>query len=82
MWGSLTKRLSAVGAAHPWTVLRARELLAWIDDGRYDKVLGTDHGAALPTAGAAFCSGCGANLGEGAVFCPGCGTKLRLAAPA
>lgn len=77
----IARRLSAMGTAHPWTVLRARELLAWIDDGSYDKVLAADHGAALPTAGAAFCSGCGAKLGDGDVFCAGCGAKLRLAAP-
>jgi Zn-dependent protease with chaperone function len=78
----IARRLSAMGASHPWTVLRARELLGWIDDGSYDKVLRADHGAALPTAGAAFCSGCGAKLGGGDLFCPGCGTKLRLAVPA
>jgi len=78
----IARRLSAMGASHPWTVLRARELLGWIDNGSYDKVLAADHGAALPTAGAAFCSGCGAKLGGDDVFCPGCGTKLRLAAPA
>ena len=78
----IARRLSAMGTTHPWTVLRARELLAWIDDGSYDKLLTADHGAALPTTGAAFCSGCGAKLGDGVVFCPGCGVKLRLAAPA
>jgi Zn-dependent protease with chaperone function len=78
----IARRLAAMGTTHPWTVLRARELLGWIDAGDYDKVLAADHGAALPTAGAAFCSGCGARLQAGDVFCSGCGTRLRLAASA
>lgn len=78
----IARRLSAMGTTHPWTVLRARELLGWIDEGHYDKLLATDHGAALPTAGAAFCTGCGGKLNAGDVFCAGCGARLRLAVPA
>lgn len=78
--GWIAKRLAAMGASHPWTVHRARELLNWIDDGSYDRVLSVDHGAALPTAGAPFCTGCGARLESDDVFCSGCGTRLRVLA--
>jgi Zn-dependent protease with chaperone function len=78
----IARRLAAMGSTHPWTVLRARELLEWIDHGDFDRVVAADHGAALPSAGAAFCTGCGAKLNLSDAFCSGCGAKLRLAAPA
>jgi len=35
----LAKWLSTMGATHPWTVMRAKELLRWVDSGEYERVL-------------------------------------------
>lgn len=71
----IAKILSGMGQSHPWTVMRASELLRWIDSAAYEKVL------AQPTAGAAaeaapprkFCTNCGSPLAG--AFCSGCGTR-------
>ena len=78
--GWLARRLAAVGQTHPWTVVRAQQCLAWLDDGSYERVLATDHEGARPALGAAFCVNCGARLGGADVFCSGCGLRLRAAA--
>lgn len=36
----IIKTISIADDTHPWTVLRASELLRWIDAGEYDKLLG------------------------------------------
>lgn len=33
------KLLSIVGDSHPWTVMRAAELLKWVESGEYDRIL-------------------------------------------
>lgn len=76
----IARRLSAMDQSHPWTVLRAQQCLQWIDAGDYERLLATDHQGPRPMLGAAFCTACGAKLGEAAQFCSGCG--LRLRAPA
>jgi Zn-dependent protease with chaperone function len=35
---TLAKFFSTMGATHPWTVMRAQELLHWVDDGSYERV--------------------------------------------
>ncbi len=35
----VAKYLSIYGANHPWTVMRAKEILTWIEEGGYDTVL-------------------------------------------
>ena len=35
------KILSIADESHPWTVMRSSELLNWIDEGHYDKLLNT-----------------------------------------
>jgi len=35
----LKKWLSTMGATHPWTVMRAKQLLQWVESGSYDQVL-------------------------------------------
>jgi Zn-dependent protease with chaperone function len=72
----LAKWLSTMGTTHPWTVLRAKELLAWIDAGDYQRVLDNPRIGAvqLPPGVSAFCSRCGRGLKSDDAFCPGCGT--------
>jgi len=70
----LLKIVSGMGQTHPWTVLRASELLRWIDSTAYEKLL------ADPTAGRGleaprtFCTKCGTQV-RGA-FCTNCGARV------
>ena len=74
----LAKWLSTIGEAHPWTVMRAQQLLQWVDSGEYEAVLRAPAAApkALPGGPARFCIQCGRPLQGGESFCPGCGRQL------
>jgi peptidase M48-like protein/zinc ribbon protein len=74
----LAKWLSSIGETHPWTVLRAKQFLAWTDSGEYQKVLTTQHDLPppLPVAAARYCTQCGNPLKGEEAFCPGCGSRL------
>lgn len=71
----IARRLSSMDKTHPWTVMRAHELLTWIDVGAYRAVLDGDHTAVLPNA-VSFCGECGLVIQSGDVFCSGCGARL------
>ena len=75
----IARRLAAMGESHPWAVLRAKQLLAWMDTGDYESVLRLDHRGPQPMLGAAFCARCGSALNSGALFCVGCGMRLQAA---
>ena len=45
------KWLSTAGQTHPWTVLRAKECLEWVDDGGYERVLAKPAEVPLRAAG-------------------------------
>ncbi len=62
------KGLSIMGTTHPWTVMRARELLTWIDSGDYER--------ALTVEGPRFCTHCGLPVKAAAVFCSECGKRM------
>ncbi len=70
----VAKILSGLGQSHPWTVMRASELLRWVDSTSYEKLL------ADPTSGRAlepprkFCTNCGSPTTG--VFCSKCGTRI------
>jgi Zn-dependent protease with chaperone function len=70
----MAKILSGMGQSHPWTVMRASELLRWVDSAVYEKLLADpkDAGAA-ETVARAFCTNCGAAV-SGA-FCSACGHR-------
>ena len=77
----LVRALSAMERTHPWTVMRAKELLCWIDGGDYGRLLSAPHRAAATAASAPlpsvsrFCVRCGHSLGGGE-FCTACGAKI------
>lgn len=60
-----------------WAVARAHELLCWVDDGHYKRVL--DRETKAPDAPAApsarFCTACGSPMPEGGRFCTACGQE-------
>jgi Zn-dependent protease with chaperone function len=73
------KFFSTLDESHPWSVIRAAELLAWQESGAYDAVV---HRA---TAGGqdtklvrdfVFCSECGYRMDGGESYCPSCGKKV------
>jgi Zn-dependent protease with chaperone function len=70
----MAKILSGIGQSHPWTVMRASELLRWVDSTRYEKLLADPKDAgALEVVAKAFCTNCGAAV-SGA-FCSACGHR-------
>ncbi len=74
----VAKWLSTMGTTHPWTVLRANQLLRWVDDGGFQHTLEKPREALhkLPEGVRGFCTQCGyAHRGD-ETFCPGCGRPL------
>ena len=55
---------------HPWAVLRASELLKWVDSGKYQEILDKD------TSKSIFCFKCHSELQIDEVFCGHCGDRI------
>jgi Zn-dependent protease with chaperone function len=77
----IAKFLSGVGQTHPWTVMRAHELLAWVDTGDFDRILADPAGAAALPPPPRFCTSCGNVVPAQAQFCTGCGTRVAALPP-
>ena len=69
----VAKILSGMGQSHPWTVMRASELLRWIDSTTYEKLLADPRSGAPVEASRKFCTNCGSPTTG--VFCSKCGTR-------
>lgn len=71
----LAKWLSVMGATHPWTVMRAKQLLEWVDSGGYEQVLRAPQATPrqLPPGVSGFCDRCGWARHGRETFCSGCG---------
>ena len=78
MADKIAKQISISGSDHPWTVMRAREILTWIEGGGYQKILDMPHEVPVPPAAAVrrFCDQCGAETCVGDAFCRSCGHAL------
>ncbi len=72
----IAKFLSGVGQTHPWTVMRAHELLRWVDAGDYDRILRDPKGPEGSSGASKFCTNCGAALSGTGAFCTHCGSKV------
>lgn len=74
----LAKYLSIMAADHPWTVVRAKQLLEWIDSGTYEQILKAPQAVsvALPPGVKGYCTQCGFPFRPVDAFCPGCGRAL------
>lgn len=70
----MAKILSNMGESHPWTVMRASELLRWVDSNAYESLLAAPVPADAPAAPSLFCTSCGARVGG--AFCSSCGARL------
>lgn len=62
------KNLTIAGSTHPWTVLRAAELLTWYESGEYQDILNANKSSE--------CSACHMQIPTGAKKCPYCGNEV------
>lgn len=65
---TIIRNISILDDSHPWTVLRAAELIKWVESGEYDRILNK-------TAGM-FCPGCSNQIEIGVKKCPICGFEF------
>ena len=65
---NVIKTITIAGSTHPWTVLRAAELLAWYDSGEYQKILDSTE--------TYKCGECGMQIPSDAKKCPYCGNEI------
>ena len=66
---NMIKSVSIASSSHPWNVLRAAELMKWVESGEYQQVL---EGHQVK-----HCSNplCGEEIAESTEVCPYCGSK-------
>ena len=79
--GSIIKTFSNMTQDHPWAVLRASEILKWVDSGNYKRVLdraSKNNIVAEANGKIAFCINCGTKVFSNEDFCPNCGTRKQL----
>lgn len=62
---TVVRNLTILGAEHSWTVVRAAELIKWVESGGYDKI--------LKETKVKICARDGSRLPIDAIFCPYCG---------
>lgn len=62
------KLMDIIDEDHPWTVLRAAELVKWVESGEYEKILTASEGKTCPT--------CGMAVESTAESCPRCGQRF------
>jgi len=68
------KTLLIIGSTHPWTVMRASEILHWVESGEYNEVIEKHTGSQLEID--LKCHKCGTTLMGDENFCGMCGSKL------
>lgn len=77
----IAKVWSVMDLTHPWSVLRAAELLRWIEGGEYRQVIDRqtrDRVYKRINNDKSYCRTCGFQLNDAnAKFCPSCGKRLR-----
>jgi hypothetical protein len=60
--------------SHPWTVMRAAELLKWFESGEYQKIIDKHTGDIESLE--LTCLKCGLKLSGTETFCGNCGAKI------
>jgi len=64
---------------HPWTVMRASELIKWTESGEYQQVLERETRGKVTRkveSGVLFCRNCEYRLDGSETYCPSCGKQL------
>lgn len=64
----IIRNISILDDTHPWTVMRAYELIKWVENGDYEKVLNGNTGKICPM--------CKKAVDPGLDVCPVCGFRL------
>ncbi len=64
---TIIKNISILDDSHPWTVMRAAELIKWVQSGEYEKILNQ-----VPVK---KCPVCGAEIDAALLTCPRCGNN-------
>lgn len=62
------KTISIMDSSHPWTVLRAAELILWVESGGYQKT--------LDSVNVVTCNICNSQIPAGTTKCPCCGGEV------
>ena len=65
---ALMKNISILDNSHPWTILRAAELIKWVESGEYNRI--------ISEYSAIKCSHCGSDIPRNSDLCPVCGRTL------
>lgn len=63
---AIIKNISILDDSHPWTVMRAAELIKWVESGEYDRILSGTQGKK--------CAICHQAVSPEATVCPVCGS--------
>ena len=73
------KYTMSLNLTHPWTVMRASELLSWHESGDYMKVMKRENreNHLSIKSDDKYCANCGNRLYYGENFCGGCGTEIN-----
>lgn len=74
------KFLTIMNSTHPWTIMRAAELLRWVEGGEYQMVIDRTTADRLhirQDGNTQFCRNCGYRLEGKERFCNSCGQQLR-----
>lgn len=66
----LIKMIEVFDEDHPWTVIRAAELIRWVESGAYERILSKSAGVKCPA--------CGEQVAPGTKRCPICGNTEFL----
>ena len=82
------KKFLELSQSHPWTIMRAHEILKWVESGRYQQILDIHCKDNIDEidktclkcgtkfkGNETFCSKCGSKLWK--KTCPSCGTELK-----
>ena len=62
--------------SHPWLVLRASELMNWIESGEYTKIINRDRSLIEEEISFKTCPKCNSPIKQNDKFCGSCGFKL------
>lgn len=74
------KFLSVMDSSHPWLVMRAAELIKWVESGEYENVLerNSSYKAFVNGENGSFsCKSCGQQYSDIPNFCNSCGKPLK-----
>ena len=65
----IIKTISILDEDHPWTIIRAAELIRWVESGEYDRILRKTKGKVCPK--------CKKEIAEDMLVCPICGYQFE-----